>query len=211
MLVRSVVRAIFCLLLSLAVLPAAIGSQGTWQTHSGQLSARISAAGASLNGHAFIAGGALPGGVYSKQVDVFASASGQWSSLTLSQARTALAAAGAGSIVLFGGGFAAPRFVLLILCYCRLTCASNSVPTTLVDVLDLSSSLWKPTTTLSVARGSLSAVGLGSTLVLFAGGVDDTRYANLIPEPKKKLTLAAHSRLLWTCSLWLLSVLRVGL
>ena len=53
------------------------------------------------------------GGPYSKVVDVFDSATGTWSIMSLSVARSSLAAAAIGSVAIFAGGLIECKLILM--------------------------------------------------------------------------------------------------
>jgi hypothetical protein len=117
---------------------------------------RAQMAAASVGDLAVFAGGWGPQGVPYADVDIYDNSSGQWSTTSLSVARTlgASAAAVVGTRAFFGGGhdthFGSPNMF------------------DVVDIYDAQTGLWS-SETLSVARGYVGATALGNT-VIFAGG-----------------------------------------
>jgi len=131
------------------------GSTGQWST-AALSQPRIDIAATSVGGYALFAGGSL--GVYLpgaqplpfSTVDLFNAGTGQWSTASLSKARTTSVAA-VGSYALFGGGYAL---------------GIGSCDT--VDVFNAASGQWS-TTCLSQARQAVAATSVGNYAV-FAGG-----------------------------------------
>jgi len=97
----------------------------------------------------------------SARVDIFNSASGTWTTTTLSQARFDLAATSVGDFALFGGGI-----------------GNSDDSDAVVDIFNSTSGTWT-TTTLPVAFVSLAATSVGK-LALFGGGQVNNDFSALV-------------------------------
>ena len=86
----------------------------------------------------------------------------QWTTVTLSQARSDLSAASVGTKVFFAGG----------------TVGGSAGVSNVVDIYDNNTNTWT-TATLSTARGQLIATSVGSK-VFFAGGVGNIFYSSVV-------------------------------
>ena len=132
---------------------------GTWSTAT-LSQARYFLAATTVGTKAIFAGGCVAGACSgpSAVVDIYDAALGPpadpatWSTATLSQARSPLAATTLGTEALFAGG------------------VSNSGHSAIVDIYDASTGIWS-TATLSQARAYLAAISVGET-ALFAGGLN---------------------------------------
>ena len=96
----------------------------------------------------------------SNVVDIYDTASGTWTTASLSQARYGLAESSAGNEVVFAGG------------------NTGSGPSNVVDIYNAASNTWS-TATLSQARYGLSAASVGN-LILFAGGDSSSGPSNVV-------------------------------
>ena len=92
-----------------------------------------------------------------------------WSTAQLSQARTGLAAASAGSEVFFAGGATEISFA---------SGPTFSGPSSVVDIYNTVSNTWS-TANLSQARYDIAATSLGSE-VFFAGGISSSGVSNVV-------------------------------
>ena len=129
---------------------------------------------ASVGGLILFGGGDLDGNGYdpSNVVDIYNTATGNWSIEHLSQARTDLTAVSAGGEVFFAGG--------------QYYNGKSWVYSNVVDIYDATSDTWS-TTTLSLGRSQLTATAVGNE-VFFAGGIENGIPSNVvdiftIPEP----------------------------
>jgi autotransporter-associated beta strand protein len=117
---------------------------------------------------AFFAGGATNSNDSnpSNVVDIYNTSTGTWSTATLSQARTDLAATSAGNQVFFGGG--------------NENNGETGPYSNVVDIYNTSTGTWS-TATLSVGRSGLAAASAGNDVV-FGGGGDspNTGYVNTV-------------------------------
>jgi autotransporter-associated beta strand protein len=93
-------------------------------------------------------------------VDIYDTATGLWSTASLSQARDDLSATTAGGKVFFAGG------------------RTQGVYSNVVDIYDTATGLWS-TASLSQARNGLSATSAGNK-VLFGGGWTGSVYSNVV-------------------------------
>lgn len=133
-------------------------ASGNWSSASLSL-ARSNLSAASLGTQAFFAGGTVPSGsfqaVHSDRVDIYDASTGLWSTATLSERRSSIAAQQVGNQLVFAGGWSSP--------------APPAQGTATVDIYDTTSG-WS-TATLSVPRVNIASTTVGS-LALFAGGSD---------------------------------------
>jgi len=95
-------------------------------------------------------------GGMSKLVDVYDLSSNTWTTTTLSEPRNNIAAATAGSKILFAGGY------------------GSSYSSSAVDIYDVSTNSWS-TARLSQQRAVSSTATLGNKVLFFTGGDDDYR------------------------------------
>jgi len=121
-------------------------SQGRWDVVAAAAGDKVVFAGG-LTAHYY-----GPGAV-SNVVDIYSSSTGTWTTAALSQRRADLAAAAAGSKILFAGGW-------------------NGNPSNAVDICDASTGMWS-TATVSQARSALAAASAGNQ-AFFAGGATVT-------------------------------------
>lgn len=138
---------------------------------------RVYLAATSVGPKAIFAGGECPDIVFgtvnpTNVVDIFDAGTGQWSTATLSYARSKLAAASVGNKAFFAGGYG-------------LVPPGIGAHSDLVDIYDAGSGLWT-VARLSEARSNLTAVSAGNK-VFFAGGTtggfrqqDPTTYSNTV-------------------------------
>ena len=111
---------------------------------------------ATVGNKVLIAGGGFWGDdIYTDRVDIYNSSEDSWSSASLSQSRSSIAAVTAANKVFFAGGYGWFEY--------RTDHWSN-----MVDIYDNSTNTWT-TSTLSEARGFVSAVNAGNK-IYFAGG-----------------------------------------
>ncbi len=134
---------------------------GTWSTATLSTARGFLAAAASSGIVVFAGGvtGGTGGGAYvpSDVVDIYNTATAQWSTSTLSQARASLAATTAGNLLFFGGG----------------NLQNGNGASAAVDIYNVTTAQWLSPMKLSQARQDLAASSSGAT-VIFAGGDDGT-------------------------------------
>lgn len=130
-----------------------------WSTTS-LSQARFAFTAASENGKVLFAAGAINNLVSTSRVDIYDVATNQWSTLDRSFAGAKPAAVAAGGKIYIAGGYDIP----------------SGTESKEIDVYNTNTGLWETPLQLSVARGSLSAVRVGSKL-LFAGGVTINAFA----------------------------------
>jgi len=148
-------------------------------------------------------------GAPSNAVDLYNSATGTWTTARLSVARTSLAAASVGNVIVFAGGHIASALLVLgetwegmlcvlmvdvivfgVLCYglrspCKCCCVLRSAvaggPGVYTDAVDLYNSATGTWTTarLSLRRNGIAAASVGNVVIL-AGGVDSNAQTDTV-------------------------------